>query len=150
MEIRKATREDLCRIGEIYVFNNRINYFPIFKEEEYSFGYLQVDKVIERYFGKPEILESLYVADDNGIIKGFAELHGTEIEKLYVDPCFQSKGIGDKLIGYAISEHHSDFLWALEKNVRAIAFYHRHEFFENGERKYEEDTVEWLVKLIRK
>ena len=33
--IRKATEEDLSRIAEIFVFNNRINYFPIFKSEEY-------------------------------------------------------------------------------------------------------------------
>ena len=45
--IRKATEEDLSRIAEIFVFNNRINYFPIFKQEEYSFGELQVVSMIE-------------------------------------------------------------------------------------------------------
>ena len=40
--IRKATRYDLSRIAEIYVFNNRINYFPIFNDESFSFGKLQV------------------------------------------------------------------------------------------------------------
>lgn len=30
MNIRKAKTEDLSRIAEIYVFNNRVNYFPIF------------------------------------------------------------------------------------------------------------------------
>ena len=50
--IRKATEEDLSRIAEIFVFNNRINYFPIFKQEEYSFGELQVVSLIEKYFGK--------------------------------------------------------------------------------------------------
>ena len=44
--IRKATEEDLSRIAEIFVFNNRINYFPIFKSEEYSFGELQVVSMI--------------------------------------------------------------------------------------------------------
>ena len=44
--IRKATEEDLSRIAEIFVFNNRINYFPIFKQEEYSFGELQVVSMI--------------------------------------------------------------------------------------------------------
>ena len=42
MDIRKATKEDLSRIAEIFVFNNRINYFPIFKQEDFSFGELQV------------------------------------------------------------------------------------------------------------
>ena len=96
--IRKATEEDLSRIAEIFVFNNRINYFPIFKSEEYSFGELQVVSMIDHYFGKEEVLENLYVADECGIVKGFMEIHGTEIRKLYVDPCFQSGGIGKKLI----------------------------------------------------
>ena len=73
--IRKATEEDLSRIAEIFVFNNRINYFPIFKQEEYSFGELQVVSMIDHYFGKEEVLENLYVADECGIVKGFMEIH---------------------------------------------------------------------------
>ncbi len=33
INIRKAKREDLSRIGEIYVFNNRANYYPVFKDK---------------------------------------------------------------------------------------------------------------------
>ena len=108
--IRKATEEDLSRIAEIFVFNNRINYFPIFKSEEYSFGELQVVSMIDHYFGKEEVLENLYVADECGIVKGFMEIRGTEICKLYVDPCFQSGGIGKKLIEFAISTFDADHL----------------------------------------
>ena len=50
--IRKATEEDLSRVAEIFVCNNRINYFTIFKQEEYSFGELQVVSMIDHYFGK--------------------------------------------------------------------------------------------------
>ena len=70
-------------------------------------------------------------------MKGFMEIHGTEIRKLYVDPCFQSGGIGKKLMEHAISTFDADHLWALEKNTRAIAFYHRHGFMENGEKELE-------------
>ena len=55
MSIRKAESGDLSRIAEIYVFNNRINYFPIFKDEKYSFGEMQVVPLIDNYFGKEEI-----------------------------------------------------------------------------------------------
>ena len=41
------------------------------------------------------------------------------------------------------------FLWALEKNIRAIKFYQRHGFSLTNEKKYEEGTDEYLVKLIR-
>ena len=67
----------------------------------------------------------------------------------YVDPCFQSGGIGKKLIEHAISTFDADHLWALEKNTRAIAFYHRHGFMENGEKELEEGTTEYIAKLIR-
>lgn len=46
MGIRKAKSEDLSRIGEIYVFNNRLNYYPVFKDKIYSFNKLQVVSII--------------------------------------------------------------------------------------------------------
>ena len=61
MKIRKAELKDLSRIAEIFVFNNRINYFPIFHEEAYSFGEMQVVPMIDQYFKKEEILNRIYV-----------------------------------------------------------------------------------------
>lgn len=148
MNIRKAATTDLSRIAEIYIFNNRINYFPIFKDPSFSFGELQVVSLIDHYLKKEETLNQLYVFDD-GLIKGFFQIQGTEICKLYVEPCFQSEGIGHELITYAIREFGADHLWALEKNTRAIAFYQRHGFCLTGKRKLEEDTTEYLVELRR-
>ena len=148
MNIRKATTTDLSRIAEIYIFNNRINYYPIFKDPDFSFGELQVVSFINHYLKKEETLNQLYVFDD-GLIKGFFQIQGTEICKLYVEPCFQSEGIGHELITYAIREFGADHLWALEKNTRAIAFYQRHGFCLTGKRKLEEDTTEYLVELRR-
>lgn len=71
----------------------------------------------------------------------------TEICKLYVDTFFQNQGIGKELINYAIKKLHADHLWALEKNVRA--FYKNNGFHLTNEKKYEEDTTEYLVKLVR-
>ena len=101
MKIRKAELKDLSRIAEIFVFNNRINYFPIFHEEAYSFGEMQVVPMIDQYFKKEEILNRIYVYDD-GIIRGFTEINGTEICKLYVDPCLQNNGVGHALITFVI------------------------------------------------
>mgnify|MGYP000680080680 CR=1 FL=1 len=114
MKIRKAELKDLSRIAEIFVFNNRINYFPIFHEEAYSFGEMQVVPMIDQYFKKEEILNRIYVYDD-GIIRGFTEINGTEICKLYVDPCLQNNGVGHALITFAIEKFDADHLWALEK-----------------------------------
>lgn len=148
MNIRRARPEDLSRIAEIFVFNNRVNYFPIFKDESYSFGELQVISLVDNYFKKLEIMENIYVFD-NGLIKGFIQMKGTEICKLYVDTFFQSEGIGRELVEFAIKEFHADNLWALEKNTRAIAFYQRHGFHVTGEKTFEEDTTEYLVRLKR-
>lgn len=49
MHIRRAKKEDLSRIAEILVYNNRVNYFPIFGSEEYSFKELQVLPLAEEY-----------------------------------------------------------------------------------------------------
>ncbi|MCI9093097.1 MAG: GNAT family N-acetyltransferase [Coprobacillus sp.] len=148
MNIRKAKTNDLSRIAEIYIFNNRMNYFPIFKDEKYSFDELQVVSLIDGYFKKDEILNNIYVFD-SGIIKGFIQMNTTEICKLYVDTFFQSQGIGDKLITYAIKELHADHLWALEKNIRAISFYQKHGFYLTNEKIFEEGTTEYLIKLKR-
>lgn len=148
MNIRKAIIDDLSRVAEIYVFNNRINFFPIFKDEVFSFGELQVVPLIDHYFKREEIIENIYVYD-TGIIKGFIQMNGAEICKLYVDTSFQNEGIGNELIEFAVKELYADNLWALEKNVRAISFYQRHGFHLTGQKKFEEDTTEYLVKLER-
>lgn len=148
MNIRKAEPDDLSRIAEILVFNNRMYYFPIFKDAEYSFGEMQVVSLIDRYLKKENVIQNIYVYDD-GLIKGFVQMDGTEIEKLYVDPFFQSAGIGGELVEYAIEKLYADRLWALEKNVRAISFYQRHGFRLIGQKKLEEGTTEYLVRLER-
>ena len=49
--IRPAEESDLSRIGEIFVFNNRMYYWPIFQDDEYSFNVMQVVPVINAYLG---------------------------------------------------------------------------------------------------
>lgn len=148
MNVRKAKADDLSRIAEIYIFNNRVNYFPIFKDESFSFGELQVTSLIDNYFRKDEILNAIYVFDD-GVIRGFFQINKTEICKIYVDTFFQNKGVGSELLEYAIRKFQADNLWALEKNTRAISFYEKHGFHLTVEKKYEEDTTEYIVKMKR-
>ncbi|MFR8247596.1 MAG: GNAT family N-acetyltransferase [Roseburia sp.] len=148
MNIRKATEEDLSRIAEIFVFNNRINYFPIFKQEDFSFGELQVVSLIENYFGKTEIMDTLFVAEDNGIIKGFMEIRGTEIGKLYVEPCFQS-GVWRCVDKICHSKSTCGFFMGIRK-IQTAHLYNCHGFIETGEKEYEEGTTEYLLKLVRR
>lgn len=143
--IRQATCVDLNRIAEIEIFNYRLNFYPIFQDDSFYFEELQVSKQIERY---KEIQDSIWVYDD-GVVKGFVQVVKREVEKLFVEPILQGQGIGAELLEYAIAELNVQHLWALEKNVKAIAFYERHGFRVTNEKKFEEDTTEYLVRLKR-
>ena len=146
MSIRKAMVSDLSRVVEIYVFNNRVNYFPIFKDAGFSFGKLQVVSLVDQYFKREKILKNIYVFDD-GLIKGFIQINRTEICQLFVDTFFQNEGIGGELIEFAIREFQVDHVWALEKNIRAISFYQKHGFHMTDQKKFEEGTTEYIVEL---
>ncbi len=143
--IRKAVTEDLSRIAEIHVFNYRLNFYPIFRDDEYYFSELQVPDVMEQY---EAVLDSIYVYDD-GVVKGFIQIEGTYIARLFVEPVLQNRSVGSVLLEYAVREYHADHLWALQKNERAIRFYERHGFRVSGETKPEEGTTELLLLMRR-
>ena len=145
MPIRPATMDDLPRIAEIEVFNYRMNFYPIFRSDEFYFGEMTVPKLMPL---RADFIPDVLVYDD-GVVKGFLHYGGDEVRRLYVEPVLQGQGIGAALLEYAIRELHVSRLWALEKNERAIAFYARHGFRPNGERKLEEGTDEYLIRLER-
>lgn len=145
MHIRKAKAQDISRISEILVFVKRINFRPIFKNDDYSFIELQVLPVAKEY-SSPDILEHIWVFDD-GIVKGMIHIQGAEIRELYVDYFFQNQGIGAELIEFAKSNFPVRFLWAIEKNTGAIRFYENHGFHRTDTRKLEAGTTEYLILL---
>lgn len=143
--IRQASAEDLARIAEIEIFNYRLNFYPIFQNDAFYFGELQVTAQIEKY---RNAVESLWVYDD-GAVKWFIQAQGRQVRKLFVEPALQGRSIGAALLEYAIDQWDVRFLWALEKNTRAIAFYRSHGFRPMQERRLEEGTAEYLVRLER-
>ncbi|MGN0543621.1 MAG: GNAT family N-acetyltransferase [Acutalibacteraceae bacterium] len=143
--IRKATIDDLARIAEIVIFNYRLNFYPIFKNDDYYFGELQVPTLMKQY---KSIVDNMWVYDD-GAIKGVIQIENREIKKLFVEPVLQGNSIGSTLLKYAIDCHNANTLWALEKNARAIRFYERCGFILTADKKLEEDTPEYLVRLER-
>lgn len=148
-EIRQARESDVSRLAEIEIFNYRLNFYPIFKNDSFYFGDLQVADKISEYLRNTEKLKSTYVYDD-GVVKGFVTVENSEIKKLFIEPVLQGQGIGVKLLDYVVEEMKCEFLWALEKNIKAIAFYERSGFYKTSERKPEEETDEYLIKLKRK
>lgn len=144
--IRPATRDDLSRIAEILVFVKRVKFRPIFQNDDYSFGELQVLRVAEQY---TSLLPCIHVFDDSGIVKGLIHIEGNEIVELYVDYFFWDQGIGSRLIEFAKENYPVTFLWAIEKNTDAIRFYEAHGFHLTDTKKFEEGTTEYLVKMER-
>ncbi len=142
---RKATIGDLARIAEIVIFNYRLNFYSIFKNDDYYFNELQVPTIMKQY---ESIIDNMWVYDD-GAVKGIIQVGNQEIKKLFVEPALQGNCIGSNLLTYAIENHNVNTLWALEKNTRAIRFYERHGFRITTDKKLEDDTTEYLVRLER-
>lgn len=143
--IRKAAPKDISRIAEILVFVKRIKYRPIFQNDAYSFGELQVLSVAEKY-AEPAILDNILVYDD-GFVKGLIRIEKNEIVELYVDYFFQGQGVGSRLIEYAKENYPVDFLWVIEKNTDAVRFYEAHGFHLTDIKKTEAGITE--VKMER-
>ncbi len=141
--IRKARTDDLNRIAEIEVFNYRLQFYPIFRSDEFYFGELQVPSVARRY---ADSLEHIRVYDD-GVVKGFVFVQDAEVKKLFVEPVLQGHGIGAKLLDYAVKHMGAHTLWALEKNTRATRFYQKHGFHLTGEKRPEDGTTENLIRM---
>lgn len=85
--IRTARNDDLNRIAEIEVFNYRLKFYPIFLDDGFYFGELQVPNVARRY---ADSLEDLWVYDD-GVVKGFILVQDGEVKKLFVEPILQGQ-----------------------------------------------------------
>lgn len=146
--IRQARPEDAGRLAEIEVFNYRLNFYPIFKSDKFYFDILQVSSKAEEYRSNPQLLQNTWVYDD-GVVKGFIRVDGTEVQKLFVEPALHGQAIGAVLLEYMIESRGVDHLWALEKNLKAIRFYERHGFRLTKNKKLEEGTPEYLVQLVR-
>ena len=144
--IREAKLDDLARIAEIEVFNYRLNFYHIFQDDTFYFQEMQVLNVINE---NKKRLGQLWVFDEDGVVKGFMWVDSQQIKKLFVEPVLQSRGIGSQLLKYAVDKLGATYLWALEKNSKAIAFYKRHGFQTTEEKMLEEGTTEYLVKLIK-
>lgn len=84
---------------------------------------------------------------DDGVVKGFILVQGGEVKKLFVEPVLQGQGIGAGLLEYAVEHLVAQTLWALETNAGAIRFYQRHGFRLTGEKRLEDGTSEYLVRM---
>ena len=76
--IRKANIGDLARIAEIVIFNYRLNFYPIFKDDDYYFNELQVPTIMKQY---ESFIDNMWVYDD-GAVKGIILVENQEIRNI--------------------------------------------------------------------
>ena len=146
--IRKAAPKDISRLAEILVFTKRMTYRPIFRDDQVSFGEIQVLPLAQEYLADPGKLEKIWVYDDE-FVKGMIHIEGERVQELYVEPFFQGRGIGTELIDFAVRIFDVKELFVLEKNKRAVQFYQSHGFYLTTERRPEEGTTEYIIKMKR-
>ena len=79
----------------------------------------------------------------------FIHIKENEVHKLFVEPLYQSSGIGGKLLEFAKESFKTDFLWALEKNIRAISFYEKHGFRWDGAERVSEFDGALEVRYVK-
>ena len=127
-DIRQAEPHDFSMPAEIELFNYRLNFYPIFKDDGYYFGEMNAADMIKEYENTPALTAQTFVYDD-GVVKGFVRVDGGEIVKLFVEPVLQEQSVGETLLRYAVENVGAYHLFALEKNVRAINFYQRYGFY---------------------
>ena len=125
-----------------------MNYREIFQNDKVSFGEMQVYPLAQSYMDSSDKLDGIWVYDDE-FVKGMVHVEGNQVAELYVEPFFTGQGIGGKLIDFAVERMHCNFLWVLKKNEKAIRFYQRHGFVLTGEKRYQDGTTEFIVKMKR-
>jgi GNAT superfamily N-acetyltransferase len=100
---------------------------------------------------------AIWVAEVDGTIVGWANTsngrdadapRGLELEGLYVLDAHHGTGIGQALLVAAIADRPA-YLWALEDNPRAHAFYRRNGFVRDGVEKVDEQWAITEVRFVR-
>ncbi len=76
--------------------------------------------ILEHYF---DAVDLRIVECDNGNIIGFIGVADENIEMLFVAPEFFKKGVGSKLLKYAIEHQHAKKVDVNEQNPAAVGFY---------------------------
>jgi len=76
------------------------------------------------------------------------DLDLVELTTLYVGAAHRGSGLADALLREALGDG-AAYLWAFERNARALAFYARHGFVADGTRKLDVPTGAWERRLVR-
>lgn len=155
--IARPTLDDLDEMGRVHVEIWREAYAGLLPADylaalDPTFG---PARWRERFGSSPEV--SWWVASDDDGIVGMATSGpgrdddapaGLELYAINVLRRAHGTGLADDLMRHAIGDR-AAYLWVLDGNERATAFYRRHGFADDGGRKPEPDTGAVEVRMAR-
>jgi ribosomal protein S18 acetylase RimI-like enzyme len=118
MELRRACEDDVPLLARMLRASyDAMPYIPRLHTPEEDAGY--VGGLVSGNEG--------WVADDDGLVVGFAVLGDDELLQIHVEAEYQNRGIGSTLFLQATKRRPSGFtLWTFQKNEGARRFYERH------------------------
>jgi ribosomal protein S18 acetylase RimI-like enzyme len=117
--IRRATPQDADAIGELFVrTRDAMAYLPRIPDEDRpKLG----SWIVERH--------EVWVADEDGAVKGFIGIEPGYLSHIYVDPESQNRGIGSALLAHAKALLPGGMqLWVFQQNEGARRLYEREGF----------------------
>jgi GNAT superfamily N-acetyltransferase len=126
VEVRPARPEEKVALARLFVrARNGMEYVPPVPEEHVP---LIADEIVERH-------EEIWVAEEDARLLGFLAIRHSvtqdweTLEKLYVEPDEQGRGIGTALLDMAKELRPEGlYLWVFQKNEGGRRFYERHGF----------------------
>jgi ribosomal protein S18 acetylase RimI-like enzyme len=155
--VARPTEDDLDELGRVHVRVWQEAYAGLLPDDylaglDPTFG---PARWRERFGSSPEV--SWWLArDEDGIVgmvtsgPGRDEDAPVDLELYAINVLRRAHGTGlaDDLMAHAIGDRPT-YLWVLEGNDRAIAFYRRHGFADEGGRKPEPDTGAVELRMAR-
>ena len=131
---------DLGVVMQIWLDTN-IDAHGFISREYWISNYATVEKML------PHAEIYVYENDDTEQIEGFIGVTDHYIAGIFVKAESQSKGIGKQLLDYVKGRKEELNLSVYQKNVRAVRFYQREQFFIRSE-NIEKETNETEYKMI--
>jgi putative acetyltransferase len=114
--IRKANPVDFDEITAVWEASVRATHHFL---EEKDIQYFK-PLVRNQYLN---LLALFCVRDGQGKIIGFTGVAGNKIEMLFIHPDVRGKGVGKRLLGYALDTLGADEVDVNEQNSQAVGFY---------------------------
>lgn len=133
LTIRPVSEDDLTVLAEVYDAAWRHTLAP-FADPEYLAS-RSPETHAEHFRGDMADGAAFYLAFQDSQPAGLLMLRPREIAKLYLRPEFQGRGIGKALLRFGLDQFPGEdvFLWVMNLNHRARAFYEAQGFRPTGE-----------------